>query len=170
MDRLILGLLKLSRVGKQDLNINRVNLSALAQEIIQDLNIEYGDKVYATEVAQNLICFGDPRLLRIVLENLITNAYKYSQHAERPRIEFGATQVDGKTAYFVKDNGIGFDMVYQEKLFEPFQRLHHTDEFEGSGIGLSTVARIIRRHKGRIWAEGKPDEGAVFYFTVGLII
>ncbi len=170
MDRLILGLLKLSRVGKQDLNINRVNLSALAHEIIQDLNKEYDDKVYETEITQDMVCFGDSRLLRIVLENLFTNAYKYSQHAERPRIEFGATQVDGKTVYFVKDNGIGFDMDYQEKLFEPFQRLHPTEQFEGSGIGLSTVARIVRRHKGRIWAEGKPNEGAAFYFTVGLII
>lgn len=170
MDRLILGLLKLSRVGKQDLDINRVDLSTLAQEIIQDLNKEYEDKVYETEIAHNLVCFGDKRLLRIVLENLIGNAYKYSQHAKQPRIKFGATQIDGKTTYFVRDNGVGFDMVYHEKLFEPFQRLHPMDQFEGSGVGLSTVARIIRRHKGRIWAEGKPNEGAVFYFTVGLII
>ncbi len=170
MDRLILGLLKLSRVSKQDLNIIRVNLSALAEDIIQELNKEYTDKNYQTMVTPELVCFGDSRLLRLVLENLISNAYKYASHTAQPRVEFGATDINGQTTYFVKDNGVGFDMAFKEKLFEPFQRLHHTDEFEGSGIGLSTVARIIRRHKGRIWAEGKPNGGAVFYFTLGLII
>ena len=141
MERLIQGLLKLSRVSKQDLN-----------------------------VTQDLVCFGDSRLLRIVLDNLLTNAYKYSYLVEQPRIEFGATQVDKQMVYYVNDNGVGFDMAYNEKLFEPFQRLHSPDEFEGCGIGLSTVARIIRRHKGRIWAEGKPNEGAKFYFTLGFIL
>lgn len=169
MDRLILGLLKLSRVSKQGLNINTVNLSDLAQNTILELNKEYEDKNYQTNVTQNLLCFGDPRLLRIVLENLISNAYKYSYLTEQPLIEFGVTQIDEQTVYYVKDNGAGFDMAHRDKLFEPFQRLHHSDEFEGSGIGLSTVARIIRRHKGNIWAEGEVDKGAVFYFTLGLI-
>ena len=168
MDRLILGLLKLSRVSKQGLNIDKVNLSALAQDVIQELNKEYPDKNYQTKISENLICYGDARLLRIVLENLLANAYKYSSLTEQPLIEFGATEVEGQTAYFVKDNGIGFDMVHRDNLFEPFQRLHSAEEFEGSGIGLSTVARIIRRHKGRIWAEGKPNQGAVFYTTLGL--
>ena len=169
MDRLILGLLKLSRVNKQGLNISNVNLSTMVQEIIQGLNKEYEDKNYQTNVTQNLLCFGDPRLLRIVLENLISNAYKYSYLTEQPLIEFGVTQIDEHTVYYVKDNGAGFDMAHRDKLFEPFQRLHHSDEFEGSGIGLSTVARIIRRHKGNIWAEGEVDKGAVFYFTLGHI-
>ena len=169
MDCLILGLLKLSRVSKQGLNIDKVNLSALAQDVIQELNKEYPDKNFQTKISEKLICYGDARLLRIVLENLLANAYKYSSLTEQPLIEFGATEVEGQTAYFVKDNGIGFDMVHRDKLFEPFQRLHSAEEFEGSGIGLSTVARIIRRHKGRIWAEGKPNQGAVFYFTLGLI-
>jgi signal transduction histidine kinase len=170
MDRLILGLLRLSKVSKQGLNINKVYLSSLAQDVIQELNKEYKNKIYKTIVTPDLICFGDTRLLRIVLENLISNAYKYSALKEQPEIEFGCTETDGVTAYYVKDNGIGFDMAHQEKIFEPFQRLHGAGEFEGSGIGLSTVARIIRRHKGRIWAEGKPNEGAVFYFTLGLIV
>ena len=169
MDRLIVGLLKLSRVSKQGLNINKVNLSNLAQNTIREFNKEYKDKVYETHVAQNLNCLGDARLLRIVMENLISNAYKYSYLAENPVIEFGATEINGQTTYFVKDNGAGFNMAHQDKLFEPFQRLHRSDEFEGTGIGLSTVARIIRRHKGRIWAEGEVDKGAVFYFTVGLV-
>lgn len=170
MDRLIQGLLRLSRVSKQGLNINKVYLSSLAQDVIQDLNKEYKNKIYKTIVTPDLICFGDTRLLRTVLENLISNAYKYSALKEQPEVEFGSREIDGVTAYFVKDNGIGFDMAHQEKIFEPFQRLHGAGEFEGSGIGLSTVARIIRRHKGRIWAEGKPNEGAVFYFTLGLIV
>lgn len=170
MDRLVLGLLKLSRVSKQGLNIDKVNLSALAHDVIQELNKQYENKIYQTKVTENLFCHGDARLLRTVLENLIANAYKYSSLTEQPLIEFGATEVEGQTAYFVKDNGIGFDMVHRDKLFEPFQRLHSAEEFEGSGIGLSTVARIIRRHKGRIWAEGKPNHGAVFYFTLGLIV
>jgi signal transduction histidine kinase len=169
MDRLILGLLKLSRVSKQGLNIDKVNLSALAQDVIQELNKEYPDKHYQTKISENLICYGDARLLRIVLENLLANAYKYSSLKKQPLIEFGATKIEGQTAYYVKDNGVGFDMAHRDKLFEPFQRLHNVDQFEGSGIGLSTVARIIRRHKGRIWADGKPTQGAVFYFTLGLI-
>jgi len=168
MDRLVLGLLKLSRVSKQGLNIDKVNLSALAQDVIQELNKQYKNKIYQTKITENLFCHGDARLLRTALENLIANAYKYSSLTEQPLIEFGATEVEGQTTYFVKDNGIGFDMVHRDKLFEPFQRFHSAEEFEGSGIGLSTVARIIRRHKGRIWAEGKPNQGAVFYFTLSL--
>ena len=115
---------------------------------------------------QNLTCLGDSRMLRIVLENLIANAYKSSSLKEQPQIEFGAIDVEGQTANFVKDNGVGFDMMHRDKLFEPFQRLHSAEEFEGSGIGLSTVARIIRRHKGRTWAaEGKPNQGAVLFHS-----
>lgn len=170
MDRLILGLLKLSRVSKQGLNIEKVDLGQLAQEVIEDLNTEYKDQIYQTSVAENLICYGDIRLLRIVLENLLSNAYKYSFLTPNPRIEIGATEVEGETAYYVKDNGIGFDMAYQDKIFEPFQRLQTENQYEGSGIGLSTVVRIIHRHKGRIWAEAIPDQGAKFYFTLGLVI
>ena len=109
-------------------------------------------------------------MLRIVLENLISNAYKYSYLAERPLIEFGATEVVVQTIVYLKDNGVGFGMDHRDKLFEPFQRLHRADEFEGSGICLSTIARNIRRQKGRGWAEEKPNDDAVFYFPIGLIL
>ena len=168
MDRLILGLLKISRVNQQELEVNVVNLSKLAEGIINELNNENIDKTYQTHVDKNMLVFGDTRLLRAVMENLISNAYKYTRLTEDPHIEIGCTENDGTKVYYVKDNGAGFDMTHSDKLFEPFQRLHHADEFDGSGIGLSTVARIIRRHKGSIWAEGKVDEGATFYFTLGL--
>jgi signal transduction histidine kinase len=168
MDRLILGLLKISRVNRQELEVNVVNLSKLAEDIINELNNENTDKTYLTHVDKNMLVFGDARLLRAVMENLISNAYKYTRHTENPHIEIGCTEDDGARVYYVKDNGAGFDMTQSDKLFEPFQRLHHADEFDGTGIGLSTVARIVKRHKGSIWAEGKVDEGAVFYFTLGL--
>jgi signal transduction histidine kinase len=107
---------------------------------------------------------GDPALLRVVLDNLIGNAWKYAGSREGAVIEFGVTEVDGKPAYFVRDNGPGFDMAFADKLFLPFQRLAGTD-VEGHGIGLATVERIVRRHGGRVWAESKPGEGATFFFT-----
>ena len=168
MDRLILGLLKISRVNRQELEVNIVNLSKLAENIINELNNENTDKTYQTHVDKNMLVFGDTRLLRAVMENLISNAYKYTRQTDNPHIEVGCTEKEGAKVYYVKDNGAGFDMRHYDKLFEPFQRLHHADEFDGSGIGLSTVARIVNRHKGRIWAEGKVNEGAIFYFTLGL--
>jgi light-regulated signal transduction histidine kinase (bacteriophytochrome) len=110
---------------------------------------------------------GDARLLRIALENLIGNAWKFTQRRNGPRIEIGTgASADGKPFYFVRDNGAGFDMAYADKLFGAFQRLHRESEFEGTGIGLATVARIIHRHGGRIWAESRPEEGATFSFTL----
>ncbi len=109
---------------------------------------------------------GDPRLLRVVLENLFRNAWKFTSAHEIAHIQFGLTKADGKSAYFISDDGAGFDMAYADKLFGAFQRLHSTDEFEGTGIGLATVQRIIHRHGGRIWANGQVDAGAAFYFTI----
>ena len=102
----------------------------------------------------------------MALENLLENALKYSRSQPQPRIEFGRTVANGPQAYYVRDNGAGFDMTYRDKLFKPFQRLHPAGEFEGSGVGLATVARVIRRHGGRIWAEGEVGRGATFYFTL----
>jgi light-regulated signal transduction histidine kinase (bacteriophytochrome) len=108
----------------------------------------------------------DPRLTHVVLQNLLHNAWKFTAKRDRPCIEFGVTEKDGLRAMFVRDNGAGFDMNYQNKLFGAFQRLHAASEFEGSGIGLATVQRVVRRHGGKVWAEGAPQQGATFYFTL----
>jgi light-regulated signal transduction histidine kinase (bacteriophytochrome) len=109
---------------------------------------------------------GDAQLLSLVMENLIGNAFKYTLNQPRARIEIGMTQQKGERVYFVRDNGVGFDMAYYDKLFMPFQRLHSNEDFPGSGVGLATVQRIVERHGGRIWAEAIPDNGATFYMTL----
>jgi light-regulated signal transduction histidine kinase (bacteriophytochrome) len=114
-----------------------------------------------------MVVVGDGQLLRIALENLLGNAWKFTAREPAARIEFGQTQVAGEPTYFVRDNGAGFDMAYVDKLFTPFQRLHLASEYPGSGIGLATVQRIIHRHAGRVWAEGLSGQGATFHFTLG---
>jgi hypothetical protein len=109
---------------------------------------------------------GDPRLLWHVFDNLLGNAWKFTARNPEARIEFGARANGGETQYYVRDNGVGFDMAYASRLFSPFQRLHARSDFEGSGIGLATVQRVVRRHGGRVWAEAQPDRGATFYFTL----
>jgi len=117
-------------------------------------------------IAEGLTANGDSRLLWMVLEKLLDNAWKYTAKREEAVIEFGRKEIDGKPAYFVRDNGVGFDMAYAEKLFIPFQHLPGTDEYKGHGIGLATVERIVSRHGGRVWGEGTPGKGATFYFTI----
>ena len=167
MGKLIDALLELSRVTRADLKRRPVDLTALASEIC--LELQRGDPVRSvqTVIVRDIKADGDERLLRIVLVNLLSNAWKYSRKRADARIEFGKTKVDGVDAYFVRDNGAGFDMAYADKLFGAFQRLHSDADFEGIGIGLATVQRIIRRHNGQIRAEGILNQGATFYFTLG---
>jgi light-regulated signal transduction histidine kinase (bacteriophytochrome) len=117
-------------------------------------------------IAAGLQAQGDRRLLEIVLQNLLQNAWKFTARSPEALVEFGSLQKDGKTAYYVRDNGVGFDMAYADKLFTPFQRLHAREQFEGTGIGLATVQRIIKRHGGHVWAEGAVGKGATFYFSL----
>jgi light-regulated signal transduction histidine kinase (bacteriophytochrome) len=116
-------------------------------------------------IADRATTWGDARLLQIALENLLGNAWKFTSTRPAARIEFGTTHIDGRTVHYVRDNGVGFDPEYANKLFQPFQRLHPTSEFEGNGIGLATVARVVDRHGGRVWADGAVGAGATFYFT-----
>lgn len=167
MSELIDSLLALFRFSRGDLRRNRLDLSAEAHAIIDTLCHAEPDRVVTCLVTDGLIANADQSLMRNVLENLISNAWKYSAQNPNARIEFGAETRNGETIYFVRDNGAGFDMQYAGKLFQPFQRLHHADEFPGHGIGLATVQRIIQRHGGRIWAKAAVGEGATFYFTLG---
>ncbi len=167
MEQLINDLLNLSRITRAELTRQPVNLSAIAQEIARELKAQNPQRQLEFEIAANLLAEGDARLLRIMLENLLNNACKFTSQREAARIEFGALQPGESPTYFVRDNGVGFDMAYASKLFAPFQRLHSAKEFPGTGIGLVIVQRIITRHGGRIWPEAEANQGAVFYFTLG---
>ncbi len=167
MAQLIEDLLELSRVTRAELRHGKSNLSELAQAISAEFRKAEPDRQVTFDIAPGVIAEGDERLLRIVLENLLGNAWKFTSKHPQGKIEFGATTHDGKPAYYVRDDGAGFDMAYADKLFKPFQRLHKTGEFPGTGIGLATAARIIQRHGGRIWAESAVEQGTTVYFSLG---
>lgn len=166
MGNLIDDLLKLARVTRTEPSREDVDLSALAQEVIQTLQHQDPKRPVEAVLMPGLTVRGDARLLRIALENLLGNAWKFTSKGAQPRIELGVEKRDGMPTYYVRDNGAGFDMAYANKLFAPFQRLHTAEEFPGTGIGLATVQRIVRKHGGRIWAEGTLNQGAAFYFTL----
>jgi len=165
MGELIDDLLSLSRVSRIEMNRTDINLSLLVEKSVKKLQEIYPQHKVSMKISDNIQAQGDARLLEIVLDNLLGNAWKYTHKTQSASIEFGVSEKDGKMAYFIKDNGAGFDMQYAAKLFGAFQRLHG-NEFEGTGIGLATVSRIIHRHGGEVWAEARPGEGAVFYFTL----
>jgi signal transduction histidine kinase len=166
MDHLIDDLLALSRVAKGEMRRETVELGALARAVADGLAQAFPDRDLEFVIPPGVRATGDRRLLWIVLENLMGNAVKFTASRKKARIEFGVLQQEGARAYFVRDNGAGFDMAYAGKLFTPFQRLHDESRFPGTGIGLATVRRIIHRHGGRVWAEGAEDQGAAFFFTL----
>lgn len=164
MGELIDDLLKLSRVTRAELQVRPVDMSALAAEVMDALRRQTPERAVAVDIAPDLAAEGDAKLLRIALDNLLGNAWKFTGRRADARIEFG--REDG-AVFFVRDNGAGFDMAYADKLFGAFQRLHDAGEFPGTGIGLATAQRVIHKHGGRIWAESAPDAGATFRFTLG---
>ena len=168
MATLIDEMLNLSRLGRMTLQPVSVNLSEIAHAINQEFNENNPDRNVQFIVESDITCLADPTLIRAVLQNLLENAWKFTSKQAVSIIEFGKKEEDDKTVYFVKDNGAGFDMKYQKKLFTPFQRLHQESEFPGTGIGLTTVQRIIHRHNGTLWAESEVNKGATFYFSLHL--
>jgi signal transduction histidine kinase len=166
MAQLIDDLLKLSRVTRAELSLEEVDLSALAQEVAGELQRQSPKRTARFDIAPGLKARVDPRLLRVVLENLLDNAWKFTSGRDTAHIRFGTIPREDGLAYFVGDNGAGFDMAYAGKLFSAFQRLHDAREFPGTGIGLATVQRVIHKHGGRVWAEGEKGKGAAFYFTL----
>jgi light-regulated signal transduction histidine kinase (bacteriophytochrome) len=166
MGMLIDDLLKLARVTRVEIRTEDVDLSGMAREIAAELQRATPERLVEFAIAPGLRTRGDARLLRVALDNLLRNSWKYTAKQPEPRIEFQSVDANGGQAFMVRDNGAGFDMQYADKLFGVFQRLHSPAEFEGTGVGLATVRRIITRHGGRIWAEGVVDRGATFYFTL----
>lgn len=164
MSSLIDDLLGLSRIGRSEMTVRPVSLSQLCDDAAAAVRSRYPGHDVAVEIAPDLQVDADARLLRIAMECLLNNAWKFTAHAAQARVVVGVQPGDAGPVYFVRDNGLGFDMAYVNKLFTPFQRLH--PDFPGSGIGLATAQRILARHGGRIWAEAAPNQGATFYFTL----
>lgn len=166
MNQLIKTLLEFSRVTRSEMTKSPVNLSEMATLVAAGQQLAAPGRRLVFTIEPEITAYGDPDLLKVVLENLISNACKYSGKKDESRIEFKRTEREGEEVYQIRDNGAGFDMEQADKLFSPFQRLHSEREFKGFGVGLATVQRIVQRHGGRIWAEGEVDKGASFYFTL----
>lgn len=166
MGELIDDLLKLSRVSQHEINHEPVELSALVNICLKELQAREPDRQVETVITPGLVAEADTALMRIALENLLNNAWKFSAGEELSRIEFGNTTQEGNEVYFIRDNGVGFGMKHAEKIFTAFQRLHDAQKYPGTGIGLSIVSRIIKRHGGEIWVKGEAGKGACFYFTL----
>ncbi len=166
MNRLIDTLLDFSRLSRREMVRKRIDLSAMAAEVLAELTLGAPQRQVSCKIAEGITAYGDSGLVRVVLENLFGNAWKYSAEKKKAIIEFGVINHEGKPVHFVRDNGAGFDMSQADRLFTPFHRLHSEQTQTGHGIGLATVQRIIQRHGGRVWAEAKPKEGATFYFTL----
>ncbi|MHB1483780.1 MAG: sensor histidine kinase, partial [Saccharofermentanales bacterium] len=167
MSQLTEDILKLSRVTRIEMQKDRVNLSELFHLVANDLKQTQPERKIDFIIAPDMIDYGDKALLKILIQNLMENSWKYASDYADTIIEAGYMKEKDRTVYFIKDNGIGFDMNFYDKLFEPFQRLHTDKQYSGNGIGLATAERIINRHGGRIWAESEIGRGTTFYFTLG---
>lgn len=166
MGQLIEDLLNLSKVSRAGLTFTNVDLGAIAAEVVNGLRQQEADRKVEVSIWDGMTVTGDTRLLRVALENLIGNAWKFTRNCDAAHIEIGSMRDEDRVVYFVRDNGAGFDMKYADKLFGAFQRLHNVNEYPGTGIGLATVQRIVHRHGGRVWADASPGKGAVFYFSL----
>jgi light-regulated signal transduction histidine kinase (bacteriophytochrome) len=166
MALLIDDMLNLSRVSRASLQVRLTDISALVEDIVQELKQANPERRATFAIQPGISVNCDPGLLRVALENLLRNAWKFTSKKEQTFIEFGEQNGNLTRTFFVRDNGVGFDMTYVNKLFGPFQRLHSANEFPGTGVGLATVQRILHKHGGRVWAESIPDQGATFYFTL----
>ncbi len=165
MTVLIEALLELARIGRVPIRIETVDLSAIAHSVVTDLRQAYPEREVTVDIDRDLVAHGDSRLLTVVLVNLIGNAWKFTSKSNDARLHFGRLDTNRST-FFVRDNGAGFDMSYASRLFAPFQRLHKTEEFEGTGVGLATVQRVIARHSGQIRVEAEIGKGATFFFSL----
>lgn len=166
MSQLIDDLLNLARLSKAEVQRQRVDLSALGREVARSLTQAQPERDVLFQIADGLSVDGDPQLLKVVVDNLLRNAWKFTSKHPSARIELGRTHADGTLAYFVRDDGAGFDMAHEKHLFQPFHRLHPPQQFEGTGVGLATVQRVIERHGGHVWADAGVEKGATFYFTL----
>ena len=166
MGRLVEDLLQLSRLSRRELQRQPLDLSAMALEVAEELQAAAPARPVHVEIEPGLRAEGDPTLVRAILDNLMGNAFKFTATRPDPRVSVGRAWVEGLAAFFVRDNGVGFDMMHADKLFGVFQRFHDPEAFEGTGIGLATVQRAVQRHGGRVWAESAPGTGATFRFTL----
>jgi len=168
MSELIFDILELSKISRDKMKINYVDLSKVASEIIIYLKNTWPDKKFDITIQKDIYVRASESALRILMDNLLSNACKYSSQKKNPKVEFGIHNINNEIpVFYIKDNGIGFDMAYSEKIFLPFQRLHNKDEYEGSGIGMATAKRIVEKHHGNIWVESDEEKGTIFYFTLG---
>jgi PAS domain S-box-containing protein len=167
MGTLVDDLLNLTRIGRHELRLQVTGIASIVKDVIAELGPDVENREIDWKIGELPYVEADPALLRVVFQNLLANAVKYTRPRQKTTIEIGRTDIDGEQVLFVRDNGVGFNMKYADKLFGVFQRLHRSEDFEGTGVGLATVHRVVQKHSGRIWAQAEIDQGATFYFTLG---